>query len=204
MTENIDKEYIDDAFVNKINNCDNETLKNCLIFFLENYKTEYNYEDLEKINHELQSIFDDDLNIEHFIRQLKYLINKGVYGRINKRYKTALIELGFSPEKMELFCEVQKNYFDANLETNEKEAKNQIYTLKDFEMMTEMPVVDSKYRVMVDDEKNEDIKKQKLLINMRLTKGNENNREVIQVDKNQLIGLFSQIEKLQEQVDKLS
>ena len=70
--------------------------------------------------------------------------------------------------------------------------------------MTEMPVVDSKYRVMVDDEKNEDIKKQKLLINMRLTKGNENNREVIQVDKNQLIGLFSQIEKLQEQVDKLS
>ena len=39
---------------------------------------------------------------------------------------------------------------------------------------------------------------------MRLTKGNENNREVIQVDKNQLIGLFSQIEKLQEQVDKLS
>ena len=105
---------------------------------------------------------------------------------------------------MELFCEVQKNYFDSNLETNEKEAKNQIYTLKDFEMMTEMPVVDSKYRVMVDDEKNEDIKKQKLLINMRLTKGNENNREVIQVDKNQLIGLFSQIEKLQEQVDKLS
>ena len=204
MTDNIDKEYIDDAFVNKINNSNNETLKNCLIYFLENYKTEYNYEELEKINNECQPLFDDDLNIEHFIRQLKYLINKGVYGRINKRYKTALIELGFSPEKMELFCEVQKSFFDANLETNEKEAKNQIYTLKDFEMMTEMPVVDSKYRVMVDDEKNEDIKKQKLLINMRLTKGNENNREVIQVDKNQLIGLFSQIEKLQEQVDKLS
>ena len=43
-----------------------------------------------------------------------------------------------------------------------------------------------------------------LLINLRLNKNGEDKREVIQVDKTKLIGLFSQIEKLQEQLDKLS
>ena len=57
---------------------------------------------------------------------------------------------------------------------------------------------------MVDGEKNEDFKKQKLLINLRLNQNGEDKREVIQVDKTKLIGLFTQIEKLQEQLDKLS
>ena len=67
-----------------------------------------------------------------------------------------------------------------------------------------MPVVDTNYRAMVDDEKNIDFKKQKLLINLRLNKDGKDKREVIQVDKTKLIGLFSQMEKLQEELDKLS
>jgi hypothetical protein len=57
---------------------------------------------------------------------------------------------------------------------------------------------------MVDGEKNEDFKKQKLYINLRLNKDGKDKREVIQVDKTKLIGLFSQMEKLQEQLDKIS
>ncbi len=202
--ENIDKEYLDTSFINLINSIDVESLKNLCNFVLSTYKTQYNYEDLEKLNQECQAIIDNDLNIEHFIRQLKYLFNKGIYGRINKKHKAELIELGISPEKMEIICEVEKKYFEVNLEKNEDEDKNQIMTLKDFDMITEMPVVDTQYNTMVDDDKNEDFKKQNVLINLRLNKNGEDKREVIQVDKKKLIGLFSQIEKLQEQLDKLS
>ena len=152
----------------------------------------------------IKTILDDDLTFEHFIRQLKYLFNKGIYGRINKRHKAELIELGLTPEKMEIISEAEKKYFEGNLEKNEEEEKKQICTLKDFDMMTEMPVVDTNYRAMVDDEKNIDFKKQKLLINLRLNKDGKDKREVIQVDKTKLIGLFSQMEKLQEELDKLS
>ena len=202
--ENIDKEYLDTAFINQLNGIDNESLKNLCNLFLSTYKTEYNYEDIEKLGHECQSIIDEEINIEHFIRQLKYLFNKGLYGRINKKHKTELIQLGISPEKMEILCEIEKQYFDTNLEKNEEDYKNDILTMKDFDMMTEMPVVDTNYSTMVDGEKNDDFKKQKLLINLRLNKNGEDKREVIQVDKTKLIGLFTQMEKLQEQLDKLS
>ena len=204
MSGDIDKEYLDTAFINQLNGIDNESLKNLCNLYLSTYKTEYNYEDLEKVNHECQSVIDNDLNIENFIRQLKYLFNKGIYGRINKKHKSELIELGLSPEKMEILCEVEKKYFEKNLENNENEDKKNILTLKDFDMMTEMPVVDTKYNTMVDGDKNVDFKKQKLLINLRLNRNGEDKREVIQVDKTKLIGLFSQMEKLQEQLDKLS
>ena len=202
--ESLDKEYIDTAFMNQLNAIDNESLKNLSTLILSTYKTEYNYEDLEKLNQECSSLIDNDLNTEHFLRQLKYLFNKGIYSKINKRYKAELIELGMSPEKMEILCEIEKQYFDANLEKNEEEDKNQILTLKDFDMITEMPVVDTQYNTMVDGEKNEDFKKQKLFINLRLNKNGKDKREVIQVDKTKLIGLFSQMEKLQEELDKLS
>ena len=202
--ENIDKDYLESTFINCLNNLDNESLKNLCNVFLSIYKTEYNYEDLEKLHQEVESILDNELAVEHFIRQLKYLFNKGIYGRINKKHKAELIELGFSPEKMEIICEAEKKYFEENLEKNEEEEKKQIYTLKDFDMMTQMPVVDTSYQAMIDDENNIDFKKQKLLINLRLNKDGKDKREVIQVDKTKLIGLFSQMEKLQEELDKLS
>jgi hypothetical protein len=202
--ENIDKEYLDSAFVSQLNSIDDESLKHLCNYVLSTYKTEYNYEDLEKLNQECQNIIDNDLNIENFIRQLKYLFNKGIYGRINKKHKAQLLELGLTPEKMEIISEMEKQYFELNLEKNDNEEKNQILTLKDFDMHTEMPVVDTKYNTMVDGEKNEDFKKQKLYINLRLNKNGKDKREVIQVDKTKLIGLFSQMEKLQEQLDKIS
>ena len=105
---------------------------------------------------------------------------------------------------MEIICEVEKKYFDINLEKNEDDDKKQISTLKDFDMLTEMPVFDTDYRATVDEEKNYDFKKQNLIINLRLNKNGNDKREVIQVDKTKLIGLFSQMEKLQEELDKLS
>ena len=203
-TENIDKEYLEPTFINCINGIDNDSLKNLCNLYLSIYKTQNNYEDMEKLNQECQSILDNELATENFIRQLKYLFNKGIYGRINKRHKADLIELGISPEKMEIICEVEKKFFETNLEKNDEDDLKQICTLKDFDMMTEMPVVDTDYKAMIDEDKNVDFKKQKLIINLRLNKDGKDKREVIQVDKTKLIGLFSQMEKLQEELDKLS
>lgn len=202
--QNIDQEYIDTTFVTQINNIDNESLRNLCTVFLEKYKTEYNYEDIEKFNQECQALFDTEVNTEHFLRQLKYLYNKGIYGRINKKFKNDLLVLGISANKIEIMSEVGKKYFDKNLEKNENDSKDKILTLKDFDMLTEMPVSDSHYELNKDDTKNDDFKKQKLLLNLRLTQHNQDYRQVIQVDKDKMIGLFEQIEKLQEQLDKLS
>ena len=204
ISENIDKEYLETTFINCINATDNETLRNLCNIFLSTYKTENNYEDLEKLKNECRSILDNELAVEHFIRQFKYLFNKGIYGRINKKHKAELIELGIAPEKMEIICDVEKKYFETNLEKNEEDDKKQICTLKDFDMLTEMPVFDTDYQATVDEEKNYDFKKQNLIINLRLNKDGKDKREVIQVDKTKLIGLFSQMEKLQEELDKLS
>ena len=204
ISENIDKEYLETTFINCINATDNETLRNLCNIFLSTYKTENNYEDLEKLKNECRSILDNELAVEHFLRQFKYLFNKGIYGRINKKHKAELIELGIAPEKMEIICEVEKKYFETNLEKNEEDDKKQICTLKDFDMLTEMPVFDTDYQATVDEEKNYDFKKQNLIINLRLNKDGKDKREVIQVDKTKLIGLFSQMEKLQEELDKLS
>ena len=204
MKENIDKDYLDPQFITCINSIDNDSLKNLSYLFLSTYKTEYTYDDLDRLKQECQSILDNELSIEHFLRQLKYLFNKGIYGRINKRHKADLIELGITPEKVEVISETEKKFFEQNLEKNEEDDKKQICTLKDFDMMTEMPVVDTDYRAMEDEEKNVDFKKQKLIINLRLNKNGKDKREVIQVDKTKLIGLFSQMEKLQEELDKLS
>ena len=46
--------------------------------------------------------------------------------------------------------------------------------------------------------------KEKLFKLIRLNKNGKDRREVIQVDKPKLIGLFSQMEKLQVELDKLS
>ena len=140
-TENIDKEYLEPTFINCINGIDNDSLKNLCNLYLSTYKTQNNYEDMEKLNQECQSILDNELATEHFIRQLKYLFNKGIYGRINKRHKADLIELGISAEKMEIICEVEKKFFETNLEKNDEDDLKQICNLKDFDMMTEMPVV---------------------------------------------------------------
>lgn len=206
---NPDNDYIDTVFVKQINGLDNESLRNVFTSVLEKYKTEYNYDDMEKFSQEVVNLFDCEINTEHFLRQIKYIINKGIYGRINKKYKNDLLVLGFEVDKIEIISEVCKKYFEINLEKNEKDMNAKIWNLKDFDMMTEMPVHYSKYMLQEGDEGNNDIKKQQLIMNLRLSKENggpnntEDKREIILVDKNKMIGLFQQFEKLQEQLDKL-
>ena len=203
--ENLDKNYLDENFVERINNIDNDTLHSLLTEIVENYETEFTYEQIELFNNKCKSLFENGLNSELFLRQIKYLINKGIYGRIIKKFKNDLAELGISQEKIDIISEVFKKYYEINLEKNENyNKKNKLY-LKDFDMFTEMPCHYSNYDLYKNDEKNEDIKKQNLFINLRLSEGDKKDvNEVIAFDKNKMIAFFEQIEKIQEIIDKMS
>ena len=74
--------------------------------------------------------------MEHFIRQLKYLFNKGIYGRINKKHKAELIELGIAPEKMEIICDVEKKYFENIGENREKSVSLQPHSIAELIVWT--------------------------------------------------------------------
>ena len=52
--ENIDKDYLDPSFINMLNSIDNDSLRNLCNLFLSTYKTEYTYEDLDKLEQECQ------------------------------------------------------------------------------------------------------------------------------------------------------
>ena len=110
MGENInEKLYLDEVFIKRINNTDTNSLLSLVKLLLENYKTELNYEQIQYFSDQFKSLYDEQ-DVDNFIRQLKYLINKGIYNRITKRYKNELIELGIEQEKVEAISNLQKQY----------------------------------------------------------------------------------------------
>ena len=201
--ENSDKDYLDEAFIRKINNSEINSLLSLMKELLENYRTELNYEQFQYFNNECKSLYDEGYS-ENFIRQLKYLINKGIYNRITKRYKNDLIELGIEPEKVEAISNLQKQYQDINLDKNEKNVKNNSLYLKDFDMYTEMPVHYSDYKISKEEQENYDIKKQNLILNLNLSNGEKEEHKIFEIDKLKMINLFEKVEQIQEYLDKIS
>ena len=201
--ENSDKDYLDEAFIRKINNTEINSLLSLMKELLENYRTELNYEQFQYFNNECKSLYDEGYS-ENFIRQLKYLINKGIYNRKTKRYKSDLIELGIEPEKVEAISNLQKQYQDINLDKNEKNVKNNSLYLKDFDMYTEMPVHYSDYKISKEEQENYDIKKQNLILNLNLSNGEKEEHKIFEIDKLKMINLFEKVEQIQEYLDKIS
>lgn len=201
--ENSDKDYLDEAFIRKINNTEINSLLSLMKELLENYRTELNYEQFQYFNNECKSLYDEGYS-ENFIRQLKFLINKGIYNRITKRYKSDLIELGIEPEKVEAISNLQKQYQDINLDKNEKNVKNNSLYLKDFDMYTEMPVHYSDYKISKEEQENYDIKKQNLILNLNLSNGEKEEHKIFEIDKLKMINLFEKVEQIQEYLDKIS
>ena len=207
MGENInekpDKDYLDEVFIKRINNTDTNSLLSLVKLLLENYKTELNYEQIQYFSDQFKSLYDEQ-DVDNFIRQLKYLINKGIYNRITKRYKNELIELGIEQEKVEAISNLQKQYQDINLDKNEKNVKNNTIYLKDFDMYTEMPVHYSDYKINNEDQENPDIKKQNIILNLNLSNNEKDEHKILEIDKQKMINLFEKIELIQEYLDKLS
>ena len=203
INEKPDKDYLDEVFIKRINNTDTNSLLSLVKLLLENYKTELNYEQIQYFSDQFKSLYDEQ-DVDNFIRQLKYLINKGIYNRITKRYKNELIELGIEQEKVEAISNLQKQYQEINFDKNEKNVKNNTIYLKDFDMYTEMPVHYSDYKINDEDQENPDIKKQNLIINLNLSNNEKDEHKILEIDKQKMINLFEKIELIQEYLDKLS
>ena len=199
-----DKDYLDEAFVARINNTDNTTLQNIFNSLVSKYEIDFNYSQIESLVKEIKNYYSSDFNVEHFIRQLKYLVNKGIYGRITKKFKNELIELGVDHEKVGIIAEIIKQGYEKNLQKNEKKNHEGICHIKDIDIFTEMPVNYSDYHIVKDDARNIDVKKQNVYMNLTLSEDNKEKNCVLRISKEKLIGLYEQMEKLQEKLDQLA
>ncbi len=207
MNENeIGSIYLDEAFVKKINNCDLERLSSVLNYMLENYKDEVNSEYLNKMNKAVSSLLTSESDSNNFSRQLKYLINWAVYSRISKKFKNDLLALNFENRAIELICSSVREYLEEiNNQNKINDLKNNSFIIKDFEIKTEMPIIQTKYEIKNNSDKNEDLKKQKLLLKLNIQQNNPTEYQslVLEMDKNKLISFNEEIEKIQEKLDKL-
>lgn len=244
--ELIDANYVDENFINLINELKQENFTSLFTYFVDNHNSITTQTDFSEFIKILNSEFKTEIYFANFYRQIKYLINKGVYYRLSKKFLMELISLGFSEEKVASMRDIQKASLDKLLEINNKAEKDSnnnlikgVNTIIDVEVKTEMPSYNTNYETFkLDNENigiNEDIKKQNVYINFKLerqhfgennliksnqlnnsiNKGFETNSTVkiceiglfqnlnIKMNKVQLASFYQEIEKIQENLDKL-
>lgn len=199
----LDQMYMDESFVSLINKSDEEKLVTCVNFLIENYNTEMDYDQIVHVNNSINALYGNHLDANSFRRQMKYLTNKGLYNRLSKKYRNDLIALGFDEDKVNILIELQKNFYENNVKKNENEEKQKDLFVKDFEIKTEMPVYTSNYKIK-EENINNDLKKQNVVLNLNIGNQTKSERMMLMINKTQLINFYEQIEKIQENLDKLS
>lgn len=197
----IDKEYIDEIFINRLNSLDDEKFNYIINYTLENYQIDSNHEQIAYFCKIIATLFGNEIDSLHFLRQIKYLVNKGSYNRLTKKFKNDLLLLNMNENKIDNLIEIQKNYFEKINEINKRENSDN-YLVEDFSVKTLMPVHTTNYNLKNNDKNilNEDLKKQNILIKLDI-KDHESLQ--IQMDKTKLINFYEEMEKIQEKLDKL-
>jgi hypothetical protein len=205
----IDKIYLDSNFVYLINNCEIDRLQTFFNFALENYSVENDQSKINSIQNIISALFGNDIESNNIYRQVKYLINKGCYNRLLKKFKNDLINLEFKESRVELILESIKNHYERIVELQKKDELNNYQSIINFEIKTEMPVMNTNFKITNDDgDFNKDLKKQNILMKFQLDKkncddSNKNDEILIQMDKTQLVNFYEEIEKIQEKLDLL-
>lgn len=207
MSDEIDRQFLDQKFITLINSMKDETLATLIEKMLINYKTELSLDEIESLSSEITNGLKSTsnvINVNHFIRQLKYLINKGIYGRITKKYRNDISELGIEANKVTLISDIQKKYYETIYTKNEESYNKEFKQIKEIDMFTEMPLFYTDYRLIEDDKKNENIKKAKLYMNIDIENTDKKEENyVLEISKEKLVGMYAQIEQLQEHLDHL-
>jgi hypothetical protein len=212
----LDQEYLDEIFINKTNQIDDEQFANLANLILENYNNEATLEQISYLTRYISDAYGNEIDSATTLRKLKYLVHKGMYNRLSKKFKNDLLSINLEESKIEVLIEVQKNYFEKIAEQMKKNGESQNLKVRDFQVTTNMPVYTSNYKLKQDGfpSLNEDLKKQNLLINFQLSGpqnieesenlGNQNNKNlVLEINKLDLINFYEEIEKIQEKLDKL-
>lgn len=170
----------------------------------------------------------DSYNSLLLLRQINYLIYKAVYLRVNKKFKNDLINFNatgnnssnitLETEFVDKISEIIKKYLESLNFVNFKNLENfylqNNFKLKDFQILTEMPVNSNKNEFRSSSGNlNVDSKKQNIKIklnlqgNNKISDNNTNNKinsiTTVSMDKTKLISFYEEIEKIQEKLDKL-
>lgn len=183
INDNIpDANYLDENFINLLNSISNENFNAIFIHLIENYSAVASQSDFNQFSKLSLSEINSEIAFNNFYRQIKYLINKGVYLRLSKKFLMELINLGFSEEKVNLIRDIQKANLDKLLNLinkSEKDSNNNsikgLHKIIDVEVKTEMPSYNTNYETFKaengnSDNYNEDIKKQNVYLNLKLDK----------------------------------
>jgi hypothetical protein len=107
----IDQNYLDNEFVNIINIMENEKFAELINLFLENYENSLSHERLTYYTKIISSSI-LDIDSHKLMRQIKYLINKGVYNRLSKKFKNDLLQLLLDEEKIDTLIEIERFHLD--------------------------------------------------------------------------------------------
>lgn len=250
LIDSEDLSYLDANFVNILNSISNERFRAFFSAMVDNYQPVCSQTDFLESSHLLNSeinAISSDIESQAFFRQIKYLINKSVYLRLSKKFLFDLINLGIDEDKVNTIKEIQKANLDKLIELlniskndSDKNSIKNINKIIDIELKTEMPVFSTVNKLEINETlKNEDAKKQNIIMTFKLDKkypsenkhGNVNinsnninnknpgnnisNKHIsnnsdffqslnIKMDKIQLAKFYSEIEKIQETLDKLS
>lgn len=196
----IDQSYLTELFVSKLNQVDSDSFQEALELILQNKCLNFSSPDANYLFSLIQNLVGPDYSAEHFYRQIKYLVNKGVYNRLSKKFRNDLFSLNISEAIVDLLVETQRKYMDT-FDTNNKVDK----TLVDFSIETQMPVLSSNYNITNSSLlPNEDYRKQNLVFTFNVNSEKEEEQTLnFQLDKSRVASLFAEIEKIQEQLDKL-
>jgi len=208
--------YFDENFINLINSLSNEKFSSIFTYCIENYSPVASQSDFSKVAKILGSEIKSDISFNNFYRQIKYLINKGIYFRLSKKFLIELINLGgLKEEKVNVIRDIQKANLDKLLDLinkAEKDSNNNsikgINKIMDVEVLTEMPSYNTNYEhFKCEDESsayngNEDIKKQNVYLNFKLDKKHlgennfniyDNNNDGLAVAASNEIGFFQNV-----------
>ena len=206
MTETeYDMQYLDTLTINRINKLDMNKFIDIIKDILQGLNYDVKFDKLNSFSTLIQNYVGESNSLT-FYREIRYLINKGVFNKLSKKFKTDLLQLGFTQEKIDVFSDLVKDYIVLFNEENKQQEKSNICELKDFIITTEMPVNFSNYQFKSDkmNTTNNDMKKQNLLFNFEAKDGNNNSKNLMfEMDKVQLSTFYEEIEKIQEKLDKL-
>jgi hypothetical protein len=202
----IDKTYLNSDFIALLNNLENDKLSGLLALVLDIYEEAISNDQLTYITKVIGNVIGQEADSLDFFRKIKYLINKGNYNRLSKKFKNDLLQLELEEDKVDVIIETQKLYLEKLGEINKRLNKPDLF-IKDFDIRTEMPV----FRNNNAGHDLDDVRKQNILISLDVEDNNNSKPESdgctgkfnMEMNKVQLINFYKEIERIQEKLDKL-
>lgn len=169
---------------------------------LYSYPDKYSFDYMSKINISLKRYYGVSIDCEKIFRELKNFISEIIYNRVSKKFKQELITKGFDSERLDIIFEKINEH--QSKEDNDILANNSnCATLEDFVIQTKAPINTTNNKLVEESNyfnENIDSKKFEVFMNMDLSNGK---KELLKINKINLISMFEEIEKLQEKIDEL-